>query len=155
MQDITSLMQTYRECIRHLWNTYFRILEDGDRLFLDVEDELFYSMVVWQIGQATHQKCFHGKPLPYLQVIPITAPKGIPALWARGEDGGRIWNWAEIQVITNDIELRFIDYFDWEQRGYRDWQYYQARIITYPTLPELQGADMLVEVGYAKVFFND
>ena len=35
MNDITESILRYRECARHIWNTTFQFLEDGDDDFDD------------------------------------------------------------------------------------------------------------------------
>ncbi len=124
MRNVTDLLQAYRECVRHIWNTYVRVLDDGERTFADVEDALFYSMVTTQIGYGADQKCFHDTPKAHLLVVPLIAPNGTPALWARGKKHGGLWAWQPTQLRIDDIELHFIDYFDWyttEDGTYRDW----------------------------------
>ncbi len=142
MEDITELMQTYRECVRHTWNTYFRTLEDGDRVFPDVEDALFSALVI-------PNTCVH-KTVSCLRSVPKIAPLGTLVLWGRIK--GSIWNWQELRLHDTDIELHFRGYFDWDEEGYRDWQYYEAVIVEYAAAPELRGARMLLEVSHAKVF---
>ena len=97
----------------------------------------------------------HGIAKAYLRVVPEIAPKGTALLWAREEPDGRSWIWSEILLTTADIELHFIDYFDWDEWSYRDYQYYRARLISYPTDPALVGADVLIEVWRAKMYFYD
>ncbi len=157
MQDITELFQAYRECIRHTWNTYIRCLEDGERNFADVEDALFYAMITWQVGYGADQTCFHDKPKAHLRVVPVIGPQGTPVLWAHGTEGGRRWEWQQAQLQTAGIEAHFIDYFDWrnaEETTYRDWQYYRAKIKRYAAQPEMEGAEMLIEVRDAQIFFR-
>ena len=145
MEDVTLLMQTYRECVRHIWNTYFRTVEDGDIVFPDVEDALFSAMVM-------PQACVHDT-IPRLHVVPSATPIGVPALWARM--GGSIVEWKEIRLSESNIELHFNGYFDWDDQGYRDYQYYETYIAAYPAAPELEGANLLIEVSLANVFLVD
>ncbi len=152
MQDITDLMLNYRECVRSTWNTYFRDGYSSD--FWDTEDALFRALVSRQLVW-TDEKCMHGKLKSYLHVVPTLGPKGAPLLWAREEPDGRSWIWSEVTLETPDIELHLIDYFDWDERGYRDYQYYRTRIISYPANPPLVGADVLIEVWQAKIYFYD
>jgi hypothetical protein len=141
MEDITELMQTYRECVRHTWNTYFRALERGDLDFPDVEDAIFSAMVI-------PNTCVHGT-VSRLRIVPDIPPLGLPVLWARNK--GMVVNWQEMRLHDADIELHFSGYFDWVNE-YRDWQYYEVWIAEYPTMPQLRGASMLIEVSLTKVF---
>lgn len=144
MEDITELMQTYRECVRHTHNTYFRTLERGDLDFTDVEDAIFSAMVI-------PNTCVH-KTVSCLRIVPEIAPLGTPVLWGRIQKS--MMSWQEMRLHDANIELHFRGYFDWDQEGYRDWQYYEAVITEYPAMPELRGARMLIEVMYAKVFLT-
>jgi hypothetical protein len=48
--------------------------------------------------------------------------------------------------------MRFIDFFDWNQSGWLDFQYYLASIENSTKHPALVGHRALLEITYAKVF---
>jgi hypothetical protein len=158
-QDITDLLQNYRECVRHMWNIYYRSLPNinTDRMFTEVEDELFRSLVFCQLFLWQDEKiCIHGAAQPYLRVAPDIAPNGTAALWAREDADGRTWHWKELTLASADIELHFMGYFDWgDKQGYRDYQKYRAEIVGYPADPSLEGAELLIDVADARVVFNN
>jgi hypothetical protein len=41
--DLNTAMLRYRECARHIWNTYFQPLPDGWQQFINVESALAVS----------------------------------------------------------------------------------------------------------------
>jgi hypothetical protein len=60
-KDITEIFQNFRECARHIWNTYFRTLDDGSHKFINVERELYESMVLEQIYGDSDYKADEGE----------------------------------------------------------------------------------------------
>ncbi|HYF62836.1 MAG TPA: hypothetical protein VD886_08465, partial [Herpetosiphonaceae bacterium] len=106
--DITELLHSYRECVRHTWNAYYRSLHEGNtvRMFTEVEDELFRGLVFCQLFLWPDEKiCIHDTAQPYLRVVPNTAPKGIPVLWARDDKDEMICEWQELTLESAEIEL--------------------------------------------------
>jgi hypothetical protein len=62
------------------------------------------------------------------------------------------WDHPVNRVNSDEVELRFIDFFDWDQAGFVDFQYYLVRVESSSKYPQIVGHRALVEVGYAKVF---
>ena len=157
--DITDLLQNYRECVRHTWNTYYRGLHDGNtvRMFTEVEDELFRGLVFCQLFLWQDEKiCIHRTAQTYLRVVPEIAPKGTAVLWARDDEDERVCHWKELTLASAEIELHFMGYFDWsDEQSYRDYHNYRARIASYPADTALEGADLLIEVSQARIVFNN
>jgi hypothetical protein len=56
-RDITALINEYRECVRHLWNTHFRRRAETERdwdlrdAFEDAAALLFQALVLAEIGR--------------------------------------------------------------------------------------------------------
>ena len=163
MEDVTDLLNSYRECVRHIWNTNFLPLKDDEATsaILNVEYELFSFLVVYQLGRPTDQESVSGPfpfgdqedlgfgsdSIPYLRVVPLIPPRGVPIVV---EEEHRMY---EIKLHTDVIDLRFIEYCDWHQAAQRDWQFYRARILKYPHRKGLEGKTILIEVRYAKIMF--
>lgn len=156
MKDITEILNDYRECTRHIWNTYFRFLEEGDVSFRPVEEELFNQLVLSQIHKPpvrlipTLEK---QNPIPYLRVIP-NANCGSPAMINRTGDSG-YWDDPVDMIKPEEIDLRFLEFFDFAgPQDYRDWKFYRARIQGFTTQKHLEGRDLLVEAAYVRVIFT-
>jgi len=95
MKDVTSHFQSYREGVRHLWNTHFRSLAEGDRdrdlrdAFDDICAELFGALVLYPLGLARPDSrgasnralnlARTASPIPLndFQVVPAS-PHGVP-----------------------------------------------------------------------------
>lgn len=65
---------------------------------------------------------------------------------------GNAWRWQEIQLTTADIDLAFIEFFDWRYSGIRDYQYARCRVLGSAEHPHLVGGDLLL--GSLYVDFN-
>jgi hypothetical protein len=74
MEDVTHLFDAYRECVRHLWNVYYRPLaepsQDWDLRdeFVDVAGGIFSSLVLRPLGvfEAQLSPEYAAVPLPIL-----------------------------------------------------------------------------------------
>jgi len=88
MKDITNILQSYRECVRHLWNANFLALlptaQDRWNLrdqFDEVGSVLFSALVVDRLGVqaeacSAYMLRLNRRPpsqaLPWLRVVPIS-----------------------------------------------------------------------------------
>jgi hypothetical protein len=165
MEDVTSLLTRYRECVRHVWNTYYEPLQDPEAVstFWALEDELFQFLVVWQLGRPTDQERVTGQMpfgtpdmgfgsafIPYLRIVPQDR---IIEMLVQDEIASNAFASTAVRFQTDQIDLRFIGYFDWETQVQRDWQYYRAHILRYPAQPELEGKTTFLEVRDCTVVF--
>lgn len=147
MHEITDLLETYRECARHLWNVYFRENNAPERehLYEEIRKRLFGALVLVHIDDPA------GGANPTLKVVPIAA---VPILIRRpSEDGNWYWDQEQdLQVEAGEIQLLFSDYYDYWQYASRDFRFYLCKILSFPKHSEYEGRDALIEVGHAKVF---
>jgi hypothetical protein len=161
MEDVTSLVLRYREAARHIWNCFLRDepldapgLHDWEAL----KQILFTALVLRNCG---HDECAAAllapdrygfswiKPIVHLHVVPLG---DVPVMISR--DPGphcRSWDHAVDRVGPNDVDLRFIDFFDWDQMGHIDFRFYLVDIEGSTKYPTLVGHRALLEVAYAKV----
>lgn len=156
MEDITHLLHRYRECARVLWNNSLR--EDADYRTVDtyaqVKVLLFDEIVLAAIGKAGYARLASDDPYPFLKVVP--RGDGVPIMINRpSATGGWTWDDPVDRLGREEADLRLMEYFDFEQMGYLDLQYYRARIITFPKHRGLEGREALLEVQYARVFLED
>jgi hypothetical protein len=167
MEDVTNLLNRYRECVRHVWNTYYEPLRDDESsvAILPLQYELFSFMVVWQLGRGTYQESVvgpmpFGNPemgfgsdiIPYLRIVPPVGRLGIELL-VEEQISSLKFVYTAVKLQTHRIDLRFIEYFDWDTQYQRDWQYYRARILRSPDQPDLEGKTILLEVRDCTVLF--
>lgn len=159
MKDVTSIFKNYRECARHLRNTYFPakgsfeeawdIIDD----FKEIDGQLFQSLVLKKLKPFTWEKLFK-EPIPFLQILPSSPT--IPILINRPSDD-RNWYWDDPinSLSQGDAELHFIGFFDWDQIEQPDWEYYRVRIFGFSKHSRLVGRDALIKTNHANVLFKD
>lgn len=162
--DITKLMNKYRECARHLWNTYF-LEQLSSQYQWDISDEfdqictmLFSSLVLNQIGGTSCKKSYRyeqfPEPLICLHIVP-SAEAGAPIQIAREVKSFTYWDYPIDLVKPLDVDLRFIDFFDFDVLGYKDFEYYRVRIVGSYKYPDIVGRDALINTHSVNVFFVD
>ena len=125
---------------------------------LAVKQVLFTALVLRHCG---HDECVAAllgpdrygfswlKPIMHLRVVPTT---NVPVLISRDPGGGGYWDHPVARLGPDDADLRFIDFFDFDQSGYLDFKYYLASIESSSSHPVLAGHQALLEVSYANVF---
>lgn len=155
MQDVTALLSRYRECARMLWNSFLR--EDADYQTVDVYEDirrrLFDEIVLAGVDKGESTKASPDDAYEFLRVVPRA--EEIPIMINRSSSpGSGYWDDPVDRIGATDAELHLIDFFDWEQMGYRDFHYYRVRIENFTKHPDLNGRQALVEVHHAGVFLE-
>ena len=157
MRDITELMNVYRECSRNLWNVYFARRENvGPSLdaYEPIRKRLFNSLVADELSYEGTAERADLLP-PALRVVPehrslilikrLSAP-GEATYWGDARD---------LYVGPEDITLEFIDYFDFSNLFLRDFQYYLCKILRFPSHPEYEGRETLIQALDGRVFHDE
>jgi hypothetical protein len=170
MQDVTDVLQSYRECMRHLWNANFLGLLSTatDRwnlrdLFDDAGSALFRALVVERLALGSRVSSDQmlspsrrpsPAPLAWLSVVP-GSEHGMPIMINRDatSDSG-YWDHPITRVSPGDVDLRFVGWFDFDELDFRDFKYYQVRIIS-SRVDGLAGRSALMECEYARVFVDE
>lgn len=163
MEDVTHLFDTYRECVRHLWNTYYRPSaepgQDWDLRdeFVDVTRQIFSSLVLRPLEvfevQLAPEYAAVPTPLPGFRVVPVV-DHGTPILINRDLPWSGYWDYPISSVKPNEAELHLLTYFDFDKLGYREYRYFQVLIQASATYPEIVGRSALIEVEHARVMFG-
>jgi len=161
MRDITELIQRHRECSRNLWNTYFWPQAEREEnwdlrdQFEDVSAKLFNSLVLWPLECEAHQF----KPsylLPYQQVPFIRiVPKGTCTAQVNREVESGYWDHPIEELKEGDVDMRFIQYFDWWNLGHREFEFFRVLIVSSVKHPELNGRHALVKPLNVRVEFDE
>jgi hypothetical protein len=107
--------------------------------------ELFYE------GDATGVDI----PPPVLKIVPnarslilVQRPSG------PGEAG--YWDQEKDMVVDPDeIEVEFVDYFDFSQIPIMDFRFYRCRILKFPSHIEYEGREALIEAVSGQVFHDE
>lgn len=146
MNGLTLHMRAFRECARHVWNTYFQPLDDGWHEFINVEQALFSALVLEQIHLPEGQ--WRKDPTGYYPAIKVmfeVPPRGLPVLRAEHVPEMNVHQWEETRLTTLEIDLRFVEFFDFANLdGPRDFRYVKVRVLGAAT-PGLVGKDLLIE----------
>jgi len=152
MTDVTALMEGYRECVRHLWNSHFRAeaerRDDWDLRdqFCDAAVILFRALVLrgLDIGDAQVLADYHGDRAPLMCLrVEVESPSTI---MVNRTGAGSYWDDPVCLFERDDLDLRFIQFFDWWDLGFRDFAFYRVRIVGSGRYPHLVGRDALVPI---------
>jgi hypothetical protein len=150
MRDITELMNTYRECSRNLWNAYFSSRENTgapEDTYQQIRRLLFEALVVDELLYEGDEV----PPPPVLKVIPSST--SVPILIRRLSEQGGYWDEVrDMRIGPDDIELAFLDYFDFSQYPIKDFHFYLCTILSFPNHVEYEGRQALIEVPRGRVF---
>ena len=161
MRDVTHLMDHYRVVARTIWNAGFWSqpdLQNWDSRdhFRQIRKLLFNALVTARLDE-TDEGCsctdLGALPDRTLQVVPLDSTT-VPIMIQRprGEGQAGYWDDPVKEIKASDAKLVFIDYFDWNEMGYIDFQYYKARIVSFASQPHLVGREALLEHQNANVF---
>ncbi len=151
MDDITIRMERVSMCLRDLWNTYFYVGDDSmssyphevQDLFEEIEVRLFGALFLFDLERLASMGRFRAEPLPFLIVVP--ARDGTPLLINRPRtDGNWYWDAFHGRVGPTEVTLHFIEWFDWNRYGQRDFQYYLVNVVKFPDRPEFEGRGALI-----------
>jgi hypothetical protein len=160
MREITNLFDHYRVVARSIWNTGFWSepdLQDWDSRdqFQQIKRLLFKALVVARV-EGGHCCDLNSLPPDHCYHVVPLEPGPVPISIERPREGDRNHYWDDPvkEVKAADAELHFLDYFDWDEMAYIDFQYYRVRIAAFPSQLHLVGRDALLEHPYAKVFVN-
>lgn len=164
MNSISKEMNAYRECIRHLWNTYFlnQISEEENwnahDSFEEISTRLFSALVLTPINKSSYSKSHaydaHQNPLLFLHVVP-SLEAGVPVKINREINASGYWDHPVHFVKPNDVDLRFIDFFDFDLLGYRDFEYCRVRIVGASESEDLIERDALLRCRHVDFLFDD
>ncbi len=155
MEDVTPLMDTYRECVRHLWNSYFQrdalSGQDWDLRdeFNDISLALFRALVLRKIDREDFEVMpDHWAPRTPLPFLRLVIEYSSTILINREMDSG-YWDHPLKVVAKGDLDLHYIHLFDWSDLDFRDFAFYRVRIVGSGRYPEVVGKDALIPVGHS------
>lgn len=166
MRDVTPLFASFREAARHLWNTAFHrpdahreggVAWDRRDAFSRVATELFTAIVLAPL-EVTDQRLaplwdHAAAPLTCFEVNPSAS--AIPIMINRASPRTGYWDDPVRQIASGEARMQFVRFFDWDELGYRDFQYVETLMVDVPAHPELVGRYALIEFGHASLLFID
>ena len=145
MQDVTLQLAGFRESLRHLWNTQvLGVLQTADDKWA-VRDEfddacsiLFGILVAVPLNVARAENAGRllapnrssgAAPLRWLRVVP-NVPMGAPIMINRDTvTSSGYWDHPVDRVVAEEVDLRFVRWFDFDELSFRDFTNYQVRIV--------------------------
>ncbi len=160
MEDVTPYMLRYREAARHVWNCFLReegLDSPGLHDWEALKQVLFTALVLRHCG---HDECAAAllapdrygfswiKPIVHLHVVPATETA---VMISRERGKGGYWDHPVARLGPEDADMRFIDFFDFDQAGYLNFRYYLVHIESSARHVALAGHQALVDVSSAKV----
>ena len=170
MKNVTPRLRSYRECARHLWNTYFLdpVAGSSDKWALrdqfdDVCAALFGALVVEPLGLApvadaasilSPSRTRDPRVQRWLRVVP-NAPAGVPIMINRDplqSDG--YWDHPLRRVTANEVDLRLVHWFDFDELAFRDFRYYLVRAVA-ASREDVVGRAALIECEYTDVMLDE
>ena len=153
MRDITDLMNSYRECSRNLWNVYFSAKDywsESTCAYGSIRKLLFQTLV---LDELLYDDSLEPPPPPVLRIVPRWS---VILINRPSEDGNGYWDQEkDLAVGETDIQLEFVDYFDWSEYPLREFHFYRCKILKFPSHVEYEGRQALIEVLNCRVFHDE
>lgn len=155
MENVTDIFQKYRECARHIRNIYYAPDDFGDENTSEDFDELaivlFKHLIIGEFGINRNLISWLAEPASMFQIIP--SGDSCPIMINR-QGQSDYWDHPITEIRKDDLEMVFIDYFDWDDMDLVDFRYYWVRITASAAYPELVGFDALIATIYAEVYYR-
>jgi hypothetical protein len=158
MRKVTEVFDRYRECARHVRNTYFSTIQSKDwdtvENFEAVAQSLFERIVIYQFRIGFFQCEPREYTRDFFRIVPTVAD-GIPVMISREKDRTGAWDHPIKTLTPTDCEIAFIKYFDWDDHGTIDFRYYWGEVLSSQKYPEIVGHALLIETQYADSYCVD
>jgi hypothetical protein len=161
MKDVTEIFNNYRECVRSLWNAYFLTLQpnwDGRDKYEDICTTLFGALVLDQVDRTNYSKApaysLSQEPLLIFKIVPLLNDR-TPININRDKKRSAYWDHPTNIVKPDAVDLRFIDYFDFDLLGRREYKYCLARIVASKVNQDLIDRDALIECAHISIHFDE
>ena len=149
--NIDTYINKFRLASRELFNHYFLddIVRDNDwglyEQFQMLEEQLFQALVSSRIGIS--EIVYGCYPQEQIHVVPQQGSvSGIPIMLNRLIDSG-YWDFP-IDKAPQESVFKFISFFDWDQKAYKDNRYIRVLVLDWPGNEELIGKHALIETQY-------
>lgn len=156
MRNVTSIFERYRECARHLRNTYFCTMDSKDWDVIEdfdaVTHVLFERLVLLRLEDAWSERLCEARMREFLRLIPRSA-HGVPVMISRERPNRGSWDHPITRLAPGDAEIAFAAHFDWDEHALIDFRYYRGEILQSSKHPDIVGHELLIETQYADIFY--
>jgi hypothetical protein len=130
-------------------------MENNDFLsaerFVIIQTQLFSEFILKPLNRVDDEKKYGYRPLSYLRVIPKKNMPLVDVMIAREKNKTTYWDDPVSKINHKDVELIFIDLFDWNTLGFRDFEYIRTEIIAFSNHDDLIGRQLLIRASEADV----
>ena len=152
--DLTHSMGRFREAARHLWNSALlaQATWDVHGDFNEICATLFRAVIVRPVfgeGACEAAAAYGADPFSWLKVVP-TLEHGTPIKINRTDPPGAYWDHAISRVKPSDVDLWFVDFFDFDNLGFREFDYVAVVIAAYEGHADLAGRPALLEPRHVR-----
>jgi hypothetical protein len=124
----------------------------------DICVKLFSALVLNRVGRNNHTKSRaydrSPEPLSFFRVVPSPSG-GVPIRVNREKNNSQYWDHPTTLVKPDEVDMRFIDFFDFGVLDFRDFQYCRVRIVGSNANADLVGRDALLECRDIVILFDD
>lgn len=153
---ITDRVHCFREAARHLWNAYLREGSEWEthENFQKICELLFEEIVVCKIDaefELNNIYGYQGEYAPEYQVF-VDHQGKLPLMVNRDLKASGYWDFP-LEWIPPEIpnDMRLIEFFDFDQLGWRTFEFYRVRILKCESHPEIEQRDALIKCHHADV----
>jgi hypothetical protein len=157
--DVTDLVLQYRLLLRAIWNEHVWACPalrcwDAVEQFNELRPVLYDRLLLAKL------KAIQGISLREpveLRIVPsIPDSEGHACAPVRISESSssavsRRWDQPPGIIRPSDMDLLFVDFFDWSQIGYWDLRYFRVRIVKSHEYGHLVGREALIECDSARV----
>lgn len=145
---------------RSVWNTAFwpdpnfRNWDSVER-FNEIERILFDQLVLARLNKSFPAEDIFQKPIGFFRVSPSSPSVPIMIQSPRPDAQLGYWDDPVDRVPQDNVEMHFMEFFDWNPLDYRDLKYYRVLIAGFHEQPHLVGRQALIERQHVNLFVLD
>ena len=157
--NVTELFQEYRLILRDVWNRYFwsdHDLRSWDMVdhFNMIKGKFFESLLMYKVLVKISSE--QQSSARFIVVPSVPGPNGAKGCSIRiAETNNRTttsrWDQEPAWIAASEMELEFVDFYDWNTFSYINLQLYLVRIAESWKYPDLIGREALVGIDLADV----
>lgn len=132
LKDISMEMLTFKEAIRHLWNTTF--VADGQRAsfegvgaYQEISDRLFAELILERLDLPGLDQEYGMAPVPSILVVPIEGLTELPVMRNDDSDQRGAWHSEELYPVERFGACEFIEFFSWDTFTFVDMPLVRCR----------------------------
>jgi hypothetical protein len=157
VKDVSAIFDHFRVSARDIWNRgFWPVLDfqnwDSSEVFGEIKTLLFEEFVLTRLDMEWPREKIFREPIPFFNLASTHGTSS--ALIQRSASARGYWDHPVKEIKAGEAELHFIEYFDWNQMDYQDFQYYRAEIASFPAHPETVGLEVLLERLNYSVFLT-